>query len=128
MGLFPPLTGSKIPFINQNKKMKTALFIMSSKKLGVLVVRNEKNLTIGIVTDGDLKRVLQKNKSIQDLSLKEIMTKNPISIDRNELAAKALSLMNSKKKITSLCVHDKQNMLKTIGVIHIHSILEANVQ
>ena len=122
------VTGSKIPFINQNKKMKTALFIMSSKKLGVLVVRNEKNLTIGIVTDGDLKRVLQKNKSIQDLSLKEIMTKNPISIDRNELAAKALSLMNSKKKITSLCVHDKQNMLKTIGVIHIHSILEANVQ
>jgi arabinose-5-phosphate isomerase len=122
------VTGNKIPFINQNEKMKTALIIMSSKKLGVLIVRNKKNLTIGIVTDGDLKRVLQKNRNIQELPLKNIMTKNPISIDRNELAAKALNLMNSKKKITSLCVHDKRNTLKTIGVIHIHSILEANVQ
>ena len=56
------------------------------------------------------------------------MTKNPISINRNELAAEALNLMNSKKKITSLCVHNKKNKFKTVGVIHIHNILEANVQ
>ena len=64
------LTGNKIPFVNQNKKMKTALDLMSSKKLGILVVRNNKNLTIGIVTAGDLKRAIQKNKDIQNLSIK----------------------------------------------------------
>ena len=54
------------------------------------------------------------------------MTKNPISIDKQSLAAKALAIMNSKK-ITSLCVHNKENKLKTVGVLHIHNILESNV-
>ena len=122
------ITGGKIPFINENEKMKTALKIMTSKKLGILIIRNKKNLTIGIVTDGDLKRAIQKNKDIQNLTVKNIMTKNPMSIDRNELAARALNLMNSKKKkITSLCVYDKHNKLKTIGIIHIHNILEKNI-
>ena len=122
------ITGGKIPFINENEKMKTALKIITSKKLGILIIRNKKNLTIGIVTDGDLKRAIQKNKDIQNLAVKNIMTKNPMSIDRNELAAKALNIMNSKKKkITSLCVYDKHNKLKTIGIIHIHNILENNI-
>ena len=54
------------------------------------------------------------------------MTKNPISIDKDSLAAKALSIMNNKK-ITSLCVFDKKNKLKTIGVVHIHNILQSNI-
>ena len=54
------------------------------------------------------------------------MTKNPESIDKNALAAKALGLMNSKK-ITSLCVYDKRNKSKTIGILHIHNILESNI-
>ena len=53
------------------------------------------------------------------------MTKNPITIDKNSLAAKAISLMNNKK-ITSLCVFDKKNKSKTIGVLHIHNILQSN--
>ena len=54
------------------------------------------------------------------------MTINPIGIDKNELAAKALSLMNNKK-ITSLCVYEKKNRSKTIGVLHIHNILQSNI-
>ena len=54
------------------------------------------------------------------------MTKNPISINKDELAAKALSLMNSKK-ITSLCVHEKNDKAKTIGILHIHNILKTNI-
>ena len=54
------------------------------------------------------------------------MTKNPVGIDKNELAAKALAVMNSKK-ITSLCVFNKKNKLKTIGVLHIHNILQSNI-
>ena len=58
--------------------------------------------------------------------VKEIMTKKPIGINKDDLAAKALSLMNSKK-ITSLCVFDKKNKSKTIGVVHIHQILKFNI-
>jgi arabinose-5-phosphate isomerase len=54
------------------------------------------------------------------------MTKKPISIDKNALAVKALALMNTKK-ITSLCVYDKKNKLKTVGILHIHNILESNI-
>jgi len=120
------IKGNQIPFINYNIKMKDALKIMSKKKLGVLVVRNKQKKTIGVVTDGDLKRAIQKNKDIKDMNVKNIMTKNPISIDQNELAAKALNLMTSKKKITSLCVH-KTNKKKTIGILHIHHILNSNI-
>tara|TARA_B100000795_G_scaffold258621_1_gene232842 strand:- start:3246 stop:4220 length:975 start_codon:yes stop_codon:yes gene_type:complete len=121
-------TGKKIPFVDEDKKMNSAINIMSSKMLGILIVRNKKNLTVGIVTDGDLKRALQKNKDIRNLAVKDVMTKKPLSINHNELAAKALNLMSEKRKITSLCVHDEKNKFKTIGVIHIHNILLANVQ
>ena len=60
------------------------------------------------------------------MNVSDIMTKNPISIDKQSLAAKALALMN-EKKITSLCVHDKKNKLKTIGILHIHNILQSNI-
>ena len=121
------LKGNQIPFINFNTKMKDALKIMSNKKLGVLIVRNKNKNTIGVVTDGDLKRAIQKNKDIQNMNVKNIMTKDPISIDQNELAAKALNLMTSKKKITSLCVH-KNNKRKTTGILHIHHILNSNIE
>ena len=120
------LKGKKIPFINENSGMKTALKIITKKKLGVLVVQNSKKKTNGIITDGQLRRVSEKVDNFKDLKVKDVMTKNPISIDMQVLAAKALSLMNAKK-ITSLCVHNK-NKNKTVGIIHIHNILESNIQ
>ena len=120
------LTGNAIPFINENLKMKKALKILSSKKLGFLIVIDKKKITKGIITDGELRRFNQKKQNLHNLFAKEIMTKNPISIDKNELAVKALSLMNNKK-ITSLCVYNKKNKSKTIGVLHIHNILQSNI-
>ena len=120
------LKDTAIPFVNENFKMKDALKILSSKKLGFLLVRDKKNNTKGIITDGELRRLSQKNQNLHSVLVKEIMTKNPIGIDRNELAVKALSLMNNKK-ITSLCVFNKKNKLKTIGVLHIHNILQSNI-
>ncbi len=120
------LKDTAIPFVNENLKMKDALKILSSKKLGFLLVRNKKKYTKGIITDGELRRFSQKNQNLHNISVKEIMTKNPIGIDKNELAAKALSLMNNKK-ITSLCVYNKKNKFKTIGVLHIHNILQSNI-
>ena len=120
------LKDNAIPFVNENLKMRKALKILNSKKLGFLLVRDKKKLTRGIITDGELRRISQKKQNLYNLSAKQIMTRNPIGIDKNELAAKALSLMNSKK-ITSLCVHSKKNKLKTIGVLHIHNILQSNI-
>ena len=120
------ITGNKIPFVNENLKMKQALKILTNKSLGVLIVRNQNRKTIGIITDGQIRRISQKNSNFYLLPVKKIMTKKPISVDKNELAAKALSLMNGKK-ITSLIVHDKKVSNKTIGIVHIHSILKSNV-
>ena len=120
------LTGKKIPFINENSNMKKALKFMSKKKLGVLIARNNKKRTTGVVVDGQIRRKSEK-ESLQQLRVKDVMTKNPISINPDVLAAKALSLMNSKR-ITFLCVHKRNQKNKTIGVIHIHNILENNIQ
>ena len=120
------IKGSNIPFVNENLKMNKALKILTEKKLGVLIVRNKNKKTNGIITDGQIRRFSQKNQNFQSLPVKEIMTKRPVSIDKNELAAKALSLMNSKK-ITSLIVNNKQKPLVTIGVIHVHTILQSNI-
>ena len=120
------ITGSKIPFVNENLKSSKALKILSEKKLGILVVRDKTKKTSGIVTDGNIRRVSQKNSKFQNLLIKKIMTKKPVSIEKNELAAKALSIMNSRK-ITSLVVFDKKKPNITIGVVHVHTILQSNI-
>ncbi|WP_415304125.1 KpsF/GutQ family sugar-phosphate isomerase [Candidatus Pelagibacter sp. Uisw_090] len=120
------ITGNKIPFVNENLKMKNALRVITNKKLGTLIVQNNKKLTTGIITDGQIRRLNEVNSNLQDLMVKKVMTSNPISIDQDTLAEKALSIMNTKK-ITSLCVHNKKNKRKTIGILHIHSLLQSNI-
>ena len=120
------LVGNKIPFVRENLKMKKVINILSEKSLGIAIVTDKKNKTIGIITDGQIRRYNEKNSDLHYKMAKEIMTKNPISVEKNILAAKALSIMNYKK-ITSLCVFEKKNKTKTIGVIHIHNILQSNV-
>ncbi|WP_440926007.1 KpsF/GutQ family sugar-phosphate isomerase [Candidatus Pelagibacter sp.] len=120
------LVGNRIPFVSQNLRMKEALKILSAKNLGVLIVQNKQKKTIGIITDGQIRRFNQKKLNIQSMRVSEIMTKKPISIEKDSLAAKALALMNSKK-ITSLSVYNKKNKNKTIGILHIHNILQSNI-
>jgi len=120
------ITGNKIPFVNENLKMKKALQIISGKKLGTLIIQNNKKMTIGIITDGQIRRFNAISNNLQDLSVKKVMTKNPISIDQDTLAVKALSIMNTKK-ITSLCVHKGKNTKRTVGILHVHSILQSNI-
>ena len=121
------LIGNKIPFVREDLNMKRAIKILSKKKLGVLIVQNQKGKSTGVVSDGDIRRFNQHKQNLNEMNVRKIMTKNPISIDKESLAAKALALMN-EKRITSLCVHDKKNKHKTIGLVHIHHILEANIQ
>ena len=108
-----------IPFINENKNMKTAIDVITKKKLGILIAINKKKLTTGIITDGQLRRTNQQNKNILNLKVKDVMTKNPLSVNKDTLAAKSLSIM-SENKITSLCVHKNKDKRRTIGILHIH--------
>ena len=117
------LTKNKIPFVNENEIVRNALKILNKKKLGFIVIINNHGLNTGIFTDGDLKRSLQKNRSIEKIKIKSLMTKKPYSVDENTLISDIISKMN-KKKITSVCVFNKKNKNKTIGVIHIHHILK----
>ena len=120
------ISGKKIPFVNENTNMKKALELITQKKLGILIAINQRKITTGIITDGQIRRSSHKNESLITSSVKKIMTKNPISVDKNMLAVKALAIM-SDKKITSLCVHKGANRGKTIGVLHIHNILDGNI-
>tara|TARA_B100000575_G_scaffold294116_1_gene308075 strand:+ start:615 stop:1583 length:969 start_codon:yes stop_codon:yes gene_type:complete len=116
------LIGKKIPFINENDSMKKALNIITNKKLGTLIVINNKKITTGIITDGQIRRKTYESKNIHLKKVKDIMTTKPISVSKDTLILKALSIMNSKK-ITSLGVFNEKNKKKTIGIIHIHNIL-----
>jgi arabinose-5-phosphate isomerase len=117
------LTKEKIPFINENTQMKLALKVISQKKLGTLIARNKKGYTTGIITDGQIRRVSQKKDSLNALKVSSLMTKNPLTVNKDTLALKALSIMN-EKKITCLCVNSTLNKKRTIGIIHIHNILQ----
>ena len=102
------ITGSKIPFVNEELKMKKALQIISRKKLGTLIVQNTKKITTGIITDGQIRRFNETNNNFQDLTVKKVMTSNPISIDQDMLAEKALSIMTTKKNHFFVCSQQKK--------------------
>ena len=116
------LTKNNIPFVNENQLMKKELKILNLKKLGFLVVINKQGLNVGIFTDGDLKRLMQKKRVIDNLKIKNFMNRRPYVVEENTLASEVLSQMN-KRKITSVCVYKNINKKKTICVIHMHSLV-----
>ena len=119
--------GNKIPFIQEKAKMKNALKKLIKKELGVLIVKNNKNITTGILTDGDLKRLNRKYENLHNLKIKSVMKKYPKSVNKDMLATESLYIMN-KNKITSLCVHNGKQKKKTIGIITVHALLSANIR
>ena len=122
------VTGDKMPIVDHKKKFSQALKIMNKKKLGIVVITKNRFIN-GLITDGDLRRVL--NKSSKDKKLVEITRKYPLVINENMPASKALGIMN-EKKITSLlvvsdkCYKNKNKILK--GIIHIHFLLQDGVR
>ena len=117
------LTKNKIPFINENQTIKKAIKVINLKKLGFLVINNAEGITKGVFTDGDLKRLMKKRNNIENLKIKDFMSKNPYSVDQNTLASDVLSQMN-KRKITQVCIYNKENKKKTIGILHIHNLID----
>jgi len=121
------VTGKKMPIINYKKSFDQALKIMSQKKLGIVVVTKKKYIK-GLITDGDLRRVL--NNSRKEKNLDRITRNYPLVINENMSASKALGIM-SEKKITSLLVvsdNDKNKKNKILrGIIHIHFLIGSGI-
>ncbi len=112
-------TGEALPCVASTTRMPDVIYEMSRKKLGVTAVVEGGRL-IGIVSDGDLRRLLEKRgKDVMDLTAGEAMTKDPKTIAAAEFAATALALME-EKKITSLMVVDAAGMLE--GIVHLHDL------
>ena len=123
------ITGKKLPVINFSKSIDQAIKVISSKKLGFVVIL-EKGSIKGILTDGDARRGIKFYSKNEEL--KKFMTFKPFFISENQTASKALSIMN-EKKITSLLVCsekdlNKKNSAKLRGIIHIHSLLNYGIK
>ena len=111
-------TGNKIPQINENDSMKNAVLEITRKSFGHVIVTNKSNKIVGIITDGDLRRAI--NKSLLDNHVNLVMKKNPFVVKEDLLCTEALGLMN-EKKISCLFVERK---MKPIGIVHIHDCLK----
>ena len=121
-------TGDDIPFVNKGTSVKDALLTISDKGLGVTGVLNSEDKLVGIITDGDIRRGLEKgDNNIFNQTAEFLMSKDPISITSDTLAIAALELME-KHNITSLFVYSSPDQNKPDGIVHIHDILKTGVQ
>ena len=112
-----------LPIVSINADVKAVILEMTSKRLGATAVVDDNNMLVGIVTDGDLRRMLEKNIDINHLKAENIYSPNPKTISKNTLAVKALSIMKAHN-ITQVIVVDGH---KTVGFVHLHDILKEGI-
>jgi arabinose-5-phosphate isomerase len=117
--------GHEIPLVREDTPMKEALFEITSKRLGLTGVVDSEGRLVGAITDGDLRRGLEKKGDIFGLTAAELMTRNPKAVSAGMLAAEAVAVME-QFPITALFILDQQSR-KPIGVIHLHDIIKAGV-
>ena len=113
-----------LPVIKENTKFSEAIEVITNKRLGIGVIVNSQGKTIGVITDGDIRRAIMKHHDISNVYVNEVMNANPKFISKHDLAAKALQIMETYS-ITSLLINDDD--LRPIGIIHIHDLLKAGV-
>ncbi len=122
------VVGNKMPYIDYKKRLKDALKIMNQKKLGIIVILKNRFIR-GLLTDGDLRREIKNYSNIDKLD--KFATKNPLVVNENMPASKALAIMN-EKKITSLLVVSEKDFKKKDkilkGIIHIHFLLKNGIK
>lgn len=115
---------SSIPKVKENTRFKDFVFEISSKRLGCTCVVDSKGKLKGIITDGDIRRLLQENESVSDVRAKDIMNSTPKTISEKMLGETALELME-KYSITQLVITDKKKL--PIGVVHLHDLVKAGL-
>lgn len=114
---------NECPKVLSDAKISSVIIEITSKRLGATAVTDQSGKLMGMITDGDIRRMLQKNNSLEKLKAKDIMSANPKTIDKNELAVSALEMMR-QNKITQLIVTDKS---KYVGMIHIQDIIREGI-
>lgn len=119
-------SGSAVPLVGADMLMKQAIFEITSKGLGCTGVLDADGALAGVVTDGDLRRALEKGTGFLDHPARELMTGNPKRILRNELAAKGLQKME-QYSITSLFVFEDESSKTPVGILHLHDLLKAGL-
>jgi arabinose-5-phosphate isomerase len=118
--------GKAFPMVLEKALMKDAVFEITSKRLGVTAVCNTEGHLVGVITDGDLRRAIEKFSDLFNRKASEVMTRNPKWIEKDALAAKAVQRME-EYSITSLFVFDKAGDKVPVGIIHLHDLLKAGV-
>ena len=113
----------QLPLVTTDTTLHNTLFVMTSGRLGMAVIVDDNNKVVGIFTDGDLRRCLEKKIDLET-PMSEIMTPNPKQVSKTMRASDALSLMN-EKAISQLLIVDDEQQLE--GVISIHDLLQAGV-
>ncbi|MFI5252418.1 MAG: SIS domain-containing protein [Bacteroidota bacterium] len=116
--------GEAVPKVGRSVSLHDAILEMTTKRLGATCVVDEKGKLIGIVTDGDLRRLLQKNTDVSKLTAEMVMTRRPKTILESMLASAALQEMETHK-ITQLIVVDQEN--KPVGMVHLHELVKAGL-
>ena len=116
---------ARLPLVRETTSIKSALFEITAKRLGVTGVTNEKDQLIGILTDGDLRRGLEKKGEILSLPAKDLMTRNPKTIPADTLASEAVAVMENFS-ITSLFVLEHETK-KPVGIVHLHDLIKAGL-
>ena len=115
--------GNDNPVIFEEKNMRDAIIEITSKQLGAVSIINNKGILVGIITDGDLRRAIEKYDKLLEKKAKEIMTKNPIVIESGKLAAEAVYIMEDRpSQIMVLPVVDKDR--RPIGMLRIHDLVK----
>jgi arabinose-5-phosphate isomerase len=118
--------GADVPTVPAGTPLKDALYVISSKKLGITGVVDEQGDLLGVFTDGDLRRKIEQGIEVLNTPICELMGGKPKRILRSNLAAKALQRME-EHKITSLFVFESEDDQRPIGIIHLHDLLKAGV-
>ncbi|HVO75004.1 MAG TPA: KpsF/GutQ family sugar-phosphate isomerase [Ignavibacteriaceae bacterium] len=119
------IKGEKIPVVDEEASLKDVILEMTSKRLGTTCVVNKLKILKGIITDGDLRRLLEKTLDIKNLKAKDVMTKTPKVIKPNALASLALQQMENYK-ITTLIVINDEN--KPAGIVHLHDLINLGLR
>ncbi len=114
------LTGASVPHVPEGTTMEDAVEVINRSGLGMTIVISSDDILVGIITDGDLRRLIARKKSIIDLCVEDAMTKNPRTVGPNSPAYDALNMME-QYQITVLPITDSTG--KVLGILHLHEIL-----
>lgn len=114
---------NELPIVYENTSLREVIIVISSKRLGAAAVVDKDHHLLGIVTDGDLRRCMQKNMDLESLKAGEIMSKGPKTVNKGDFAVKALNIMQQNSISQVIVLHND----KVVGFVHIHDLLKEGI-